>query len=142
MSAIIEADAHGSFVGSSYMYASARDWARYGLHSWLKTASGRDRNFCRAGLRRHDGLAGRSLGWRIWSWAGAWLWGSDAITPGKNPDISFGLPADTFWMKGHDGQYTAVIPSRRLVVVRLGLTPSRDHYQPQPLVKAVLDALQ
>jgi hypothetical protein len=29
-----------------------------------------------------------------------------------------------------------------MVIVRLGLTPARDHYQPQPLVKAVLDAVR
>jgi CubicO group peptidase (beta-lactamase class C family) len=69
-----------------------------------------------------------------------WLWGSDALVPGKNPDAAFGIPADTFWMEGHDGQSTAVIPSRALVVVRLGLTPARDHYQPQPLLKALLEA--
>ncbi len=44
-----------------------------------------------------------------------WLWGSDAITPGLNPDTAFGIPADTFWMKGHDGQSAAIIPSRELV---------------------------
>jgi hypothetical protein len=43
-------------------------------------------------------------------------------------------------MEGHDGQSIAIIPSRELAVVRLGLTPALDHYQPQPLVKAVLDA--
>jgi CubicO group peptidase (beta-lactamase class C family) len=43
-------------------------------------------------------------------------------------------------MEGHDGQSTAIIPSRQLVIVRLGLTPARDRYQPQPLVKAILDA--
>ena len=69
-----------------------------------------------------------------------WLWGSDAVTPGEDPDISFGIPADTFWMEGHDGQRTAIIPSRDLVIVRLGLTPSRARYTPQRLVKAVLQA--
>ena len=69
-----------------------------------------------------------------------WLWGSDSLTPGKNPDAAFGIPADTFWMEGHDGQIAAIIPSRELVIVRLGLTPSRDHFQIQPLVKAILDA--
>jgi CubicO group peptidase (beta-lactamase class C family) len=71
-----------------------------------------------------------------------WLWGSDSVAPGRNPDLAFGLPADTFWMEGHDGQYTAIMPSRALVVVRLGLTPSRDRYQPQPLVKAIIEALR
>jgi CubicO group peptidase (beta-lactamase class C family) len=60
-----------------------------------------------------------------------WLSGSDAL---------LGIPADTFWMEGHDGQSIAIIRSRALVVVRLGLTPGYDHYQPQPLVKALLDA--
>jgi hypothetical protein len=29
-----------------------------------------------------------------------------------------------------------------LVVVRLGLTPRREHYHPQPLIKAVLGAIE
>ena len=30
-SAVMEADARGTFVGSSYLYATGRDWARFGL---------------------------------------------------------------------------------------------------------------
>ena len=68
------------------------------------------------------------------------LRGSDAVTPGRNPDTAFGIPADTFGMQGHDGQSAGVIRSRPVVVVRLGLTPARHHYPPQPRVKALLDA--
>jgi CubicO group peptidase (beta-lactamase class C family) len=139
-SAVIEADEHGTLVGSSYMYATTRDWARYGLF------------LAQDGIWQGQELLPRGYVAMMASPVAAssgeyghglvWLWGSDSLVPGRNPDLSFELPADTFWMKGHDGQVTAIIPSRRLVVVRLGLTPSSDRYQPQPLVKAVLDALR
>ena len=53
----------------------------------------------------------------------------------------YGLPPDSFWFEGHDGQFVAVIPSAQLVVVRMGLTPSKLGYSPAALVKAVLAAL-
>jgi CubicO group peptidase (beta-lactamase class C family) len=65
-----------------------------------------------------------------------WLRGSDAGTPpGENPDIGFDLPDDAFWMLGHDGQSIAIIPSKQLVVMRLGLTPSKLGYKAQGLWK-------
>ena len=137
-SATIETDEDGTLVGSSYMYATARDWARYGQFL-LQDGVWRGQEMLPRGyvammaspVAASGGEYGRGL---------VWLWGSDAVTPGRNPDAAFGIPADTFWMEGHDGQSTAIIPSRQLVIVRLGLTPARDHYQPQALVKAILDA--
>jgi CubicO group peptidase (beta-lactamase class C family) len=137
-SAILETDATGTFVGSSYMYATARDWARYGLFL-SQGGVWRGQELLPQGfvammaspVTASGGEYGHGL---------VWLWGTDAIAPGMNPDAAFGIPADTFWMEGHDGQSTAIIPSRELVIVRLGLTPSRDHYQPEPLVRALLNA--
>ena len=51
--------------------------------------------------------------------------------PGQDPDAGFDLPDDTYWMQGHDGQIVAIIPSKKLVVVRLGLTPCKLGYKPQ-----------
>jgi CubicO group peptidase (beta-lactamase class C family) len=137
-SATIETDEDGTLVGSSYMYATARDWARYGLFL-LQDGVWRGQELLPRGyvamMASPVAASGGEYGHGL-----VWLWGSDAVTPGKNPDAAFGIPADTFWMEGHDGQSTAIIPSRQLVIVRLGLTPARDHYQPQPLVKGVLDA--
>jgi len=137
-SATIETDEDGTLVGSSYMYATARDWARY-AQFLLQNGVWHGQEMLPAGyvammatpVTASGGEYGHGL---------VWLWGSGAIVPGKNPDAGFGIPPDTFWMEGHDGQSIAIIPSRQLVIVRLGLTPSRDHYQPQPLVKAILDA--
>ena len=53
-----------------------------------------------------------------------------------DPDAGSGLPEDTYWLEGHDGQSVAVIPSKKLVVVRMGLTPSELGYRPQALVAA------
>ena len=139
-SAIIETDEYGTMVGSSYMYATARDWARYGQFL-VQDGMWNGQRFLPEGfvammaspVTASEGQYGKGF---------VWLFGSDAATPGKNPDTAFGIPADTFYMMGHDGQSTAVIRSRQLVVVRLGLTPASDHYTPQRLVNALIAATQ
>jgi CubicO group peptidase (beta-lactamase class C family) len=137
-SATIEQDEEGTLVGSSYMYATARDWARY-AQFLLQDGVWHGQALLPAGyvtmmatpVKASGGQYGQGM---------VWLWGSDAKTEGVNPDTAFGIPADTFWMSGHDGQSIAVIRSRQLIIVRLGLTPGADHYSPQALVKAVLEA--
>ncbi len=128
-SAIIEADERGTLVGSSYMYATARDWARYG--QFLAQAGvWQGQELLPAGyVAMMAAPAPSSHG--QYGKAQVWRWESESA--------AFGLPADTFWMSGHDGQYVAIIPSRQLVIVRLGLTPESEGYKAQPLVKAILD---
>jgi CubicO group peptidase (beta-lactamase class C family) len=137
-SATMETDEYGTLVGSSYMYATARDWARY-AQFLLQDGVWRGQELLPRGyvgmMAAPVAASGGQYGHGL-----VWLWGSDAVTPGEDPDTSFGIPADTFWMEGHDGQSTAIIPSRDLVIVRLGLTPARARYTPQRLVKAVLEA--
>jgi CubicO group peptidase (beta-lactamase class C family) len=53
-----------------------------------------------------------------------------------------GLPADTFWLEGHDGQSVAVIPSAGLVIVRMGLTPWDRDYWPEKMAKAIVAVAQ
>ncbi|MBT4639613.1 MAG: serine hydrolase [Deltaproteobacteria bacterium] len=116
--AIIEPDASGSFVGSSYMYASARDWARFGL------------------LIQNDGVwQGERIlpeGWVKYATTptpaapigeyGAMFW-LNAGSKNNPENREFPkLPADMVYLSGHNQQITAIIPSRNLIVVRLGVT--------------------
>jgi CubicO group peptidase (beta-lactamase class C family) len=136
--ATIEPDERGTLVGSSYMYATARDWARYGLFL-LQDGVWQGEELLPPGYVNMmttpvDASHGQ------YGMGQTWLWGSDAVTPGVNPDTAFGIPPDAFWMSGHDGQSVCIIKSRQLVIVRLGLTPYADGYTSQHLVQAVLKA--
>ena len=70
-----------------------------------------------------------------------WRTGPNARNGSDGSEAKFDLPKDTYWMSGHDGQTVAIIPSRQLVVVRLGLTPSRLGYQPQALLAKLVHVL-
>ncbi|WP_454286531.1 serine hydrolase domain-containing protein [Rhizobium arsenicireducens] len=134
-SAVLETDAAGTFVGSSYLYATARDWARFGQLLVDDGVWNGERllpeGFVAAMQRPTAASGGRYTEIQAWQ-----------VGPGDEPDERFGLTPETFWLLGHDGQAVAIIPSERLVVVRLGLTPSKLGYRPQSLVKAVADALR
>lgn len=117
-SAFFEHDAAGTPVGSSFVFMTARDWARFGE------------------LHRNDGVAGgrRVLpdGWVRYVTTptaqapqgsyGAhwWLNAGEPGDAGNRPWPS--LPADAYAARGYSGQWVLVIPSRELVLVRLGIS--------------------
>jgi CubicO group peptidase (beta-lactamase class C family) len=140
-SAVLETDASGTFVGSSYLYATARDWARFGQFL-LQDGVWEDEQILPEGfvawMREPAPASGGDYGR-----GQLWLRGPSAGTPeGENPDAGFDLPDDAFWMLGHDGQSMAVIPSEQLVVLRMGLTPSSLGYKSQRMVEALVGALR
>ncbi|KFE33859.1 beta-lactamase [Thioclava atlantica] len=136
-SAVLETDEAGTFVGSSYLYATARDWARFGQFL-LQGGTWEGRQILPEGFAammhapsQPDAVYGQGM---------TWLAGP-APTQKAGDDLTYGLPADTYWLEGHDGQTVTVIPSADLVVVRMGLTPSDLDYRPQRLVASLLEAL-
>jgi CubicO group peptidase (beta-lactamase class C family) len=132
-SAVMETDENGTFSGGSLMYATARDWARFGL---LLADKG-DWNGVQVlpeDFSEMVGTASRASSGQYTNGL-AWKSGPQALSNDK-----FGLPADTFWVLGHDGQSIAIIPSEKLVVVRLGLTPGKLGYVPQHMVQKIVEA--
>jgi CubicO group peptidase (beta-lactamase class C family) len=134
-SAVLEADASGTFVGSSYGFATARDWVRFGLFLARGGTVGERRLLpddwlARAGVPA-PGSNGR-FGWHIWLNADP-----DADGPGERqwPE----LPADLLHLDGHEGQYCIVVPSCRFVLVRLGCT-KQGGFDLRGLVGAALAA--
>ncbi|WP_265518210.1 serine hydrolase domain-containing protein [Nitratireductor luteus] len=135
-SAVLEADARGTFVGSSYLYASARDWARFGQFL-LDDGTWKGRRILPTGwvdwMRTPTKASGGEYGRHLW------LHGPRVDRPqDEEPDAGYELPDDAYWLLGHDGQTMTIIPSRRLVVLRMGLTPTKLGYKPQVLVEAVV----
>lgn len=137
--AVYETDARGTFVGSSYLYASARDWARFG-QLLLQEGMWEGRQVLPEGwvkwMRAPTAASGSEYG------RGIWLHGPRVNSVfASDPDAGFDLPEDAYWLIGHDGQTITIIPSRRLVIVRMGLTPTVLAYKPQVLVEAMVKAL-
>ncbi|MCZ4092123.1 serine hydrolase domain-containing protein [Sinorhizobium psoraleae] len=132
-SAVMETDANGTFVGSSYMYATAQDWARF-AQFLLEDGSWKGRRLLPEGyvsfMRTPSAASGGDYGS-----AQVWLQ-ENGIRAGTGS-----FPPDTFWMLGHDGQAIMIVPSLRLAVVRLGLTPSRLGYDVQKLNAKIIEAL-
>ncbi|MFT4076140.1 MAG: serine hydrolase [Asticcacaulis sp.] len=131
-SATMETDEHGTFAGGSYVYATARDWARFGQFL-MQDGVWNGQRLLPEGF---VGLMRTSNGSKDgYSQMQTWLLG-----PQESETGATGLPADAFWLRGHDGQTVTIIPSLKLIVIRMGLTPWEMGYRPEPLVKAVIHA--
>ena len=106
-------DAAGTFIGSSFVDATARDFARFGL------------------LYLRDGRFGEA---RARVLPRGWVDHARTPTPPSKGEygahwwLGLGEP-EAFFASGYRGQYTLVVPTRDLVIVRLGVsTPDqRDH---------------
>jgi CubicO group peptidase (beta-lactamase class C family) len=126
-----ETDWQGNFILSSQVWTTARDLARLGL------------------LYQNDGM-----------WNGERIlppgWGGYVSRLGPaQPGSGFGygatfwtfpaaagVPDDAYIAQGNRGQYLAIIPSRRIVVVRRGFDGPGTAFDPAPFVRDILSALR
>ncbi|PCI38359.1 MAG: serine hydrolase [Elusimicrobia bacterium] len=136
-SALFEPDGAGTLVGSSFCFATARDWARFGE------------------LYRLDGICnGERLlpeGWVNYSTTptpqspdgcyGAHWWLKLPEAFGGNSPAAERIPQDAYFAMGHEGQTVTVIPSRGLVAVRHGLSIYIDAWDQAKFVSDLLEAI-
>lgn len=133
---VMEPDAAGNFVGSSYCYATARDWARFGLlylnNGFLNGEQILSPAWIRESVKPVPVDENDRYGFQWW------------LNAGKKNGPEFrmfpSLPADLFYADGYEGQNIFVVPSKQLVVVRLGLTRKRQ-YGEEVLLKSIIDCI-
>ena len=129
-------DGSGTLQGANNMLASARDWARFGL------------------LYLHDGeIGGRRILHQEWVdysvWAtldtdyAAGFWTNRSENPHAKGRVRLGIPRDAYYASGNLGQRCVIIPSQRMVVVRMGdaVDPTGDMQRDwRRLIREVIEA--
>ncbi len=119
---LIEPDASGTFVGSSYGYATARDWARFGL-LFLNDGVWNGERILPEGWVKYSSTPAPAA--PIGQYGAQWWLNAGAQ---NDPSKSYhpGLPNEEYGAEGFEGQYIFIIPSKKLVVVRLGVSHTYD----------------
>ena len=128
---LMEFDGAQTLVGSTRIYASARDWARFGQ------------------LYLDDGmLDGHRIlpeGWSAYaskqtldSIYGSGFW-TNTGTQADGSHIIDGMPGNAYFASGINGQRILIVPSLRLVIVRLGSTLDPPNFDMRGLVRLVND---
>lgn len=114
-STFIETDEKGTFVGSSFVFATARDWLRFGaLYAQNGVWNGEQilpENWVSMTREEAKGSEGKY---------GAQFWLN--INGAKHPNA----PYDMFSANGFQGQKVAIFPSQDLIIVRLGFNSDFD----------------
>jgi CubicO group peptidase (beta-lactamase class C family) len=128
-SVTLEFDAVGTPIGSTYMYASARDWARFGM-LYLQDGVVGGRRILPEGWVRYSSSQTLDSPYA----AGFWR-GTQALR------ARWGMPEDAFFASGFLGQRVMVIPSERLVVARFG-NAHGGNYDLEGFVGLVADVRQ
>ncbi|HBR99280.1 MAG TPA: hypothetical protein DD979_18165, partial [Gammaproteobacteria bacterium] len=141
---VIEPDAFGNLVVTSFGWASARDWARLGL-LYLNNGNWAGQQLLPEDWVEFSTTPAAAAAYENY---GALWWLNRGIdnpdtTPwaGSNPPF-WSLPADAYFAIGHEGNYLGVFPSQDLVIVRLGLTRDRWAWRFEPFARQVLDVLE
>jgi CubicO group peptidase (beta-lactamase class C family) len=108
-SMLVETDMTGNYVGSSYGWATARDWAKFGL-LYLHQGNWNGEQLFKPSWAKYVAKPTNTSNGRY----GGQFWLNSS---GYFPDA----PRDMYYASGFQGQMVAIFPSHDLVIVRMGL---------------------
>ncbi len=128
-SMLLETDLEGNYVGSSYGWATTRDWAKFGLLYLHKGNWNGDQVFSEDWVDYISIPTVNSNGTY-----GAHFWLNEK---GKYADV----PRDLYSANGFQGQRVFIIPSKEVVIVRTGLEEQSDE-QFNTLIRDILETLK
>jgi CubicO group peptidase (beta-lactamase class C family) len=135
-SMVLEPDAGGTFVGSSYSFATVRDFARFGL-LYLNDGIWQGERILPDGWVKYSTtpVSGAKMGEY-----GAHFWLNAGESGNPSHRIYPDIPADLFWADGYEGQKVFIIPSKKLVVAKLGLSQG-DFQDDNKFLADIIDSL-
>lgn len=139
--AVMETDANGTYVGSSLMYASARDWAKLGI-LYLQDGVWKGERILPEGWVEYSTTPTETVS--PYDFYGAHFWLNASNEPPESGDVPrywSGVPQDAYYASGFEGQTVLIVPSMNVVIVRLGQTLDRSAFDFGEFAADVLEAL-
>lgn len=131
--AILEPDASGTFIGSSYIYATARDYARFGLLYYNNGIWNGERilpeDWVKQTITPPTANKNKNYGFQFWL--------NGYVKEDRSRRWYPDLPPDMFFADGYGGQDIYIIPSKGLVVVRLGLNVIDENLFLKKIIEAI-----
>ncbi|WP_426094274.1 serine hydrolase domain-containing protein [Flavobacterium sp. DSR2-3-3] len=128
-SMVIETDMTGNYVGSSYGWATTRDWSKFGL-LYLHKGNWNGEQIFNENWVKYTATPTNTSNGRY----GAHFW---LNAGGHFPDV----PRDMYYCSGFQGQMVAIVPSLDLVIVRMGLTEEPE-FDFNGMLKGIVGSLK
>ena len=125
-SMLLEADLSGNYVGSSYSWATARDWGKFGL-LYLKNGNWNGEelftkdwvDYVTTPTNTSEGIYGAQF----------WLNSSGGFKD---------VPNNMYYADGYQGQRVYVLPDQELVIVRFGL----KNFDENEFLKGIIESVK
>ncbi len=128
---LVSTDRFGDFILSSQVYTNARDLARFGLLYLQNGMWDGERLISQDWIDFVRTPAPATVG------KGGYYGGQWWLVPEGRDDV----PTDAYSTSGNRGQYTIVVPSHNMVIVRRGLDYGRQGFDRWSLTREVLKAI-